>query len=131
MIGYVVQADGSCRGNPGPAGIGVAVIDARGGVVLEVSRAIGTSTNNQAEYCALIVALLEASRLEPPVVVQVDSELVCRQLEGRYRVRDSKLKPLHARARALLDSAPGVTLKHVSRKHNSVADRLAQAASNA
>lgn len=129
MPGYVVQSDGSSRNNPGPGGIGVAVIDSTGRIVREISRAIGTRTNNQAEYEALICALTEAANLEPPVVIQVDSELVYRQLAGRYRVRDEKLKPLHARACALLESAPGVALKLVRREQNKLADRLAQAAS--
>lgn len=128
---FRVQCDGSSRGNPGPAGIGVVVLDPAGNAVKEISYAIGDRTNNQAEYEALIRALVEAAGLPRPVVVEVDSELVYRQLEGRYRVRNELLKPLYERARALLDRAEGVSLRLARRGDNRPADRLAQAASRA
>ncbi|HDR00137.1 MAG TPA: ribonuclease HI family protein [candidate division WOR-3 bacterium] len=129
MAGYVIQTDGSSRRNPGPAGIGVAVIDPAGNTIKEISRAIGVRTCNQAEYEALARALEEAGKLTPPVVVQLDSELLYYQLSGKYRVRNEELKPLYERCRLLLDNAPGVTLKLVSRKENKIADKLAWTAS--
>lgn len=129
MAGYTIQADGSSRHNPGPAGIGVAVIDQEGNVVKEISRALGVRTCNQAEYEALARAIEEAAHLTPPVTIQTDSELLYYQLSGKYRVRNEQLKPLHDRCRNLLDQNPGVTLKLVSRGENKLADRLAWAAS--
>ncbi len=130
MPGILIQADGSARNNPGPAGIGVAVIGPDGTVIREISRAIGNRTNNQAEYEAVICAFTEARRLVgQAIVLQTDSELVYRQILGQYRVRNARLKPLHARAAQLLRDTPGVTFRLGPRTENRQADRLAQAAS--
>jgi ribonuclease HI len=132
MAEIQIEVDGSARSNPGPAGIGVRVLGPDGSVLKEISRSLGTRTNNQAEYEAMLCGLEEAGRYrESDVVVQTDSELVHRQLIGRYRVRDAKLQPLHARARSLLAGLPRVTLRHVTRDMNKAADRLAQSASAA
>jgi len=124
-----IEIDGSSRHNPGPSGIGVRVTDG-GRTVREVSRRVGIRTNNQAEYLALLCGL-EIARDYPgrQVVVQTDSELLQRQLSGRYRVRNPGLKALHQKAQALLARLPGVRVVHVPREENRAADRLAREAS--
>jgi ribonuclease HI len=128
----VIQIDGSSKGNPGPAGIGVRVARRDGTVLHELSRPIGIRTNNQAEYEALIAALRLASEASSTgVVIRTDSELVLRQMTGRYRVKDPKLRLLYAEAVALLSGMPWVTLEYVGREANQAADRLANAGSDA
>jgi len=132
MPEFLIEVDGSARNNPGPAGIGVRVVRPDGTVLREISRCVGVRTNNQAEYLALIRGLEEARRLgDARVVVRTDSELVARQLGGHYRVKNADLKPLHARAVALLGTLPRVRVAHVPREQNAAADRLAQDASGA
>ena len=130
-----VQCDGGARGNPGPAAIGVVVLDVGVDppvVLASVSERIGVTTNNVAEYRALIEGLRAARRFEPRRVrVRADSELVIRQLEGRYRVKSELLKPLYDEARALLREFPEVDLAHVRREHNVDADALVNAALDA
>ncbi len=132
MAAIRIEIDGSSRNNPGPSGIGVNIVGDDGTVIREISRPVGIRTNNQAEYDALIRGLEEARAYAGrPVIVQTDSELLYRQLTGRYRVKNPGLKPLHARAEQLLAGLPDVTLKHVPREQNRAADRLAQRASKA
>ena len=121
--------DGAARGNPGPAGAGVQILDAGGSCVAEVVRYLGEATNNVAEYSALILALeraieLGASELE----VRSDSELMVRQMTGRYRVKNEGLKPLFERARTLAGKLERVAYVHVRREANREADRLANQA---
>ena len=125
----IIYTDGACRGNPGPAAIGAVLEDESGHRVSEISRYIGHSTNNRAEYLAAIAALEEASRLcAERIELRLDSELVVRQLQGEYRVRNKDLKPLVKRARELLDSFSCFTIKHVPREQNRSADALANRA---
>ena len=131
----VIFCDGGSRGNPGPAAIGAVVLD--GSVnpprqLATVSERIGVATNNVAEYRALIAGL-EAAREFGATAVQVraDSELVVRQLEGRYKVKNAGLKPLFDQARALLAEYVEVDLAHVRREHNEDADALVNAALDA
>lgn len=131
----VVYCDGGARGNPGPAAIGAVVLTPIGSgsrVLAEISETIGVATNNVAEYKALIAGL-EAARGQgaKQVEVRADSELVIRQLQGRYKVRNSTLAPLHRRARALLATFEEVTLVHVLRDENTEADALVNAALDA
>lgn len=124
----VVYCDGGARGNPGPAAIGAVVLDPATDPPSElatVSERIGTTTNNVAEYRAL-VAGLEAARPfgARRISVRADSELVVRQLEGRYRVKQAHLRPLYEEARALLAEYDEVELAHVRREDNTVADAL-------
>ncbi len=130
-MGYTIHIDGSSRFNPGPAGIGIAIIDPDGNVTREISRFIGIRTNNQAEYEALLCALHECRRLAAPVVIKTDSELLYYQIIGRYRVRDPKLKQLHGEAIRLLQQLPQVGIELVRRDCNKLPDRLARAASEA
>src|SRR5665647_3966992 len=95
--------DGGSRGNPGPAGIGAILLTASGDVVEELADSIGTATNNVAEYQALLAGLeLALDRGALRLDVFLDSELVVRQVNGQYKVKDAGLKPLHAQALSLI-----------------------------
>jgi ribonuclease HI len=123
---WVVMFDGAARGNPGQAGCGAAICDENGAVVKELSRYLGHTTNNVAEYEALLMgleALLQLGRKK--IVVQSDSELLVRQLNGQYRVKDEKLKVLFQRAMTLLRQFDSYRIPHVRREMNKLADRLA------
>ncbi len=118
--------DGAARGNPGEAGCGAVIFDEKGAVVKELSRYLGRSTNNVAEYEALLLglkALLELGKKH--VCVQSDSELLVRQLNGEYRVKDQKLKVLFQNAVELLRQFDAYRIVHVPRESNRLADRLA------
>jgi ribonuclease HI len=126
---FVLYCDGASRGNPGPASIGAVLYGPDGEAVLEISKAIGRTTNNVAEYRALIAGL-EAAR-EAGVVdleVRLDSLLLVKQMLGEYRVKAPGLKPLAGRARRLLGEIPETRIAHVPREDNTVADALANAA---
>ncbi len=131
----VVYADGGSRGNPGPAAIGAVVLDPSSDppeVVATVSECIGVTTNNVAEYQAVIEGLKAALAVGARrLVLRADSQLVIRQLEGRYRVKQAHLRPLFEEARALLDEFPEVELTHVRREENTDADALVNAALDA
>jgi len=129
MKRLVINTDGTAVPNPGPAAIGATIKDERGNIVATISRAIGRATNNQAEYQAVIAALQKAISLGADrVVLRADSELVVRQLTGRYRVKKAVLKPLYQQAGQLLSRFQGFTVTHVPREQNKEADRLASAA---
>ncbi len=128
----LIYCDGGARGNPGPAAIGAVVVDPTTSPptrLATVSERIGVATNNVAEYQAVIAGLEAAQPYQPRVVrLRADSMLVVRQLEGAWRVKQDHLKPLHRRARALLDEFEVVDLAHVPREQNSDADLLVNAA---
>ena len=122
----IVSCDGASRGNPGPAGIGVQITDDDGAVVAEIARGIGETTNNVAEYTAVIEGLARADELgAATVTLRSDSLLLINQLTGRYRVKSAHLEPLHRRARAIAAGFDGVSFEHVRRELNQEADRLA------
>jgi len=131
LVGHI---DGGARGNPGPAGYGVhleARIEEPDGLRLEAELFgyLGNTTNNIAEYAALLALLEYAAPLQPAAVeIFSDSELLVRQMEGRYRVKDPRLRVLHAAARRLVDAMENVTLRHVRREQNRRADALANRA---
>jgi len=123
-----VYTDGACSGNPGAASIGV-VIQHRGRTVKTISQAIGTATNNIAEYAALIYGLQEALMMNgTSVAVYTDSELLCRQVEGRYKVKNQNLKFLHALVRHLAGGFKEFYITAVPREKNREADALAKKA---
>ncbi len=125
----IIHSDGASRGNPGKAAIGVIIQDESGNILRIVSRFIGVTTNNQAEYKALIAGLEEAAALgASEVVIFVDSELVVMQIKGRYRVKKPQLVPLYLRAGELLAGFKSYTIEHVPRSLNGPADRLANLA---
>ena len=121
----VVNVDGGSRGNPGPAAI-AAVVQEPGGEVLEESaEPIGRATNNVAEYRALLLGIERAAALGATELELVgDSELIVRQVEGRYKVKDATMKELHAQVRKALAGFEDWSIRHVRRELNSEADRL-------
>ena len=126
-----LYTDGAARGNPGPASIGVALLNPRGKVLREIGERLGVTTNNVAEYRALLRGLEEARALGADEVhVFMDSELVVRQILGEYRVKDEKLQPLAAAAQARLRAFRAFTISHIPREQNTRADRLANRALN-
>jgi ribonuclease HI len=122
-----VFTDGASKGNPGPAGIGVLLTDADGETLREIGEYIGETTNNVAEYSALIRGLSEALSLGAHKVrVQTDSELMARQVEGRYKINAPHLRTLREEVVALCRQFPGgVAITHVLRGKNARADALA------
>ncbi len=122
----VVNCDGASRGNPGPAGAGAVLATPDGDVVAEIAEGLGETTNNVAEYTAVIHGLQRASELgATDVLVRSDSLLLVNQLTGRYRVKTPHLVPLARRARELAAGFDRVRFEHVPRGRNVEADRLA------
>ena len=124
-----IYTDGASRGNPGESGAGIIIYNERGELVKKVKKYLGTTTNNVAEYRALIIALEEAQQLEGDVLhLFSDSELMVRQLNGIYRVKDSKMKALASEARRLLSHFKNYSISAIERKKNKEADKLANLA---
>ena len=123
---WLLMVDGAARGNPGEAGCGAVIADENGVVVKELSRYLGRTTNHVAEYEGLLMGLEALLKLgQKHIVVQSDSQLLVRQLNGEYRVRDEKLKVLFAQATRLLRQFGSYRIVHVRREMNKLADRLA------
>jgi ribonuclease HI len=129
----LIHTDGAARGNPGPAGAGAILRDASSGeTVAEIATFLGIRTNNYAEWTAVEAALSEALRLGATHVdLRMDSELVARQISGRYRVKHPDLRPIHARVMAMLGRLAGYSVGHVPRELNKDADRLSNVAIDA
>jgi len=126
-----LYTDGGSRGNPGPSGIGVVILDEKRKKIKELSKYIGETTNNIAEYNALIYALEEAAALAAKeLVIYMDSELMMRQLSGEYRVKSAELKPLFEKALGILKTFSSFEIKHIEREKNKDADKLANKAMN-
>ena len=124
-----IWTDGAARGNPGPAAIGAVIKDEAGIIRARISRCIGSTTNNQAEYRAVIAALEKSAALgATEVSLNCDSELIIRQLTGRYRVRNAALKGLFEEVRSRLGRFERVTLNCIPRAENAAADALANKA---
>lgn len=125
----LIWVDGASRGNPGPAAIGVIIRDERGLTHARISQSIGITTNNQAEYRAIIAALEKALGLgASSVEVNSDSELVVRQVSGLYRVKTDSLRPLHERVTQLQKRFADFNIRSIPREQNREADRLANKA---
>lgn len=126
---WVVFADGASRGNPGPASIGAVLYDPKGREVHTVSRRLGRATNNEAEYQAAISGLESALALGArKVELRLDSELLVRQLQYRYRVRNPRLQPFFHRMIELRNRFEAFEVRHVPREQNKRADQLANLA---
>lgn len=125
-LAVVVNIDGGSRGNPGPAAAGVVITAADDGTVLhEAGLYIGHATNNVAEYRGLIAGLQAARKLGAThVSILSDSELLIRQMQGVYRVKNAGLIPLHQQAGRLCEGLAKVSFKHVPREQNTLADGL-------
>jgi len=128
----VVHTDGGSRGNPGPAAAGFVIDDAEGQRLLARAFFLGKSTNNVAEYSALVKALEAAKEIGgEQLAVFTDSELMVRQMEGRYRVKSELIRPLFDRAQALVRDLAHCDIIHVRREKNKDADRLVNLALDA
>ena len=123
-----VYSDGASRNNPGEAGAGVFIM--RNGKPLErIARYLGTTTNNIAEYTAAVTGLERAVQLgASSVKLFADSELLVKQINGLYKVKNEGLKPLHARAKELIAKIGSVEVQYIPRAMNKEADALANKA---
>lgn len=129
MEKIIIHSDGGARGNPGPAGIGAILNLEDGTVVSEISKYLGETTNNQAEYRALIAGLEKAKELQAEAVdCYLDSELVVKQLNREYKVKNAELAPLFLQIHNLSLSFKKINFIHVRREFNKEADRLANEA---
>ena len=128
LIFYI---DGASQGNPGPSGIGVVVCDQDENVLDNINEYIGENTNNIAEYNALIYALQEGLiRKANSVTINTDSELLVKQLNGDYKVKDENIRRLFKQSQRLLKGFKQVQINHVERNKNKGADKLATKAVN-
>ncbi|MEJ0021295.1 MAG: ribonuclease HI family protein [Candidatus Doudnabacteria bacterium] len=125
MSKLILYTDGGARGNPGPAAIGIAIFDQSGKELKRLGQMIGETTNNQAEYKALIAGLEAAEKLNATeVVCHLDSELVVKQMQGKYKVREPGLQDLAPQVFRLLGKFKHVQFVHVPREKNQLADEL-------
>jgi ribonuclease HI len=125
----IINADGASRGNPGPAAIGATIKDENGDLIEGISRRIGIATNNQAEYRAIITALDRAVDLgAKQVVLKSDSELVVNQIKGRYKIKNTALRPLYQQVVKLAGQLERFQVSYIPRNRNSEADALANKA---
>jgi ribonuclease HI len=127
----IIYTDGGARGNPGPAGIGVVIKDERGNLIKEYSKEIGEKTNNEAEYEAVIFALKKVKQLfgkdkvkKMNFEIRMDSELVARQLQGKYKIEKENLFPLFIKIWNLKIDFGFISFKEIPRSQNKQADRL-------
>ncbi len=131
---FVLYADGGSRGNPGPAGAGALVRDEEGVQVVTVSQYLGVTTNNVAEYTALLsaleglFALLGAASASASVEARLDSQLVVRQMNGEYKIKHPNIVPLAAKVKEVGRNFKALTFTHVYREDNTEADALANEA---
>lgn len=136
MQKLTIFTDGGARGNPGPAGIGVVIYDEKDNEMSSVSESIGTATNNVAEYKAVVRALEHVATIVDDtkaikITLKLDSQLVERQLNGAYKVKDAGMKELHAQSKELIEQYSSVEFIHVKRELNKVADKLVNQALDA
>lgn len=129
----IIHIDGGSRGNPGPAGAGIAIRDkADNSILYKGGVFLGKATNNVAEYSGLLAGLAAARDLNADrVELFSDSQLLVRQMIGEYRVKNAGLKPLHRRATDLADGFEQCTFHHIPREENTAADKLANMAMDA
>ena len=129
MMSVSLYCDGASRGNPGPSGAGVVLLDDKGEQIFELSRYLDNGTNNEAEYRALVRGLEAAADLGVKrIEIFSDSELVVRQVSGKYKVRNPRLRSLFDQAVSRLQQFDDYAIFHVGRELNQQADRLANEA---
>ncbi|MGI5839845.1 MAG: ribonuclease HI family protein [bacterium] len=132
MEELIIYTDGASRGNPGPAGIGVVVTDPAGKIIREVSAGIGMTTNNVAEYQALLRGMTEAKELAATRLrAYADSELMVKQMSGIYQVKNEGLKPYYDAAQKLRREFAHFSLEYIPREENKRADALSKQGSQA
>lgn len=125
MNRLTVNVDGGARGNPGPAAVGAILRDSKGVVLEEIGERIGQATNNVAEYRALLLGIERASQLGATELELIgDSELIVRQVNGEYKVKDATLRELYGQVRTALQRFDRWSIRHVRRERNADADRL-------
>ncbi|MFH1412723.1 MAG: ribonuclease HI family protein [bacterium] len=126
MKKLIIHTDGGARGNPGPAGIGVVIEDEKGKIIKTISKYLGKTTNNQAEYQAILYGINEAVKLKSKEAdFYLDSELAVKQLNRQYKVKSKNLQPLFVKIYNQTLKFKKVTFKHVGREKNREADKLA------
>lgn len=124
-----IYIDGAARGNPGPAGAGIVVTDSSGNAIKNISRYVGNTTNNVAEYTALIFGMEEVHNLgAKELTINTDSELLAKQLGGEYKVKNSALRDLYTKIMQMLKSFDEVRINQIKRQENKGADKLANKA---
>jgi len=135
MNRFTIHADGGARGNPGPAGAGVMIRDELGNSIASVSQYLGERTNNYAEYEAVILGFQALAKIVPAakrknteIIVKMDSELVVKQMNGEYKIKNTALKEQVMRLKKIMTTFGAVSFAHVPREENSDADALANAA---
>lgn len=129
MSKLIIFTDGGSRGNPGPAGLGAIIYDENHKVVAEISEYLGVTTNNQAEYRAILAAIKKAVELKvTEVEFYMDSELAVKQLNREYKVKNKDLAPLFLAIYNLTLSFKKISFMHIPRERNKEADRLANEA---
>ena len=125
----ILYSDGASRGNPGLAGAGAVLLDADGRVIAELTKFLGVTTNNVAEYEGFIIGLEEAQRRGvDDLDARMDSMLVVEQMRGRWKIKHPNMKPLALKAGALFATFPTRTIAHVPREENAIADALSNRA---
>lgn len=125
----ILYTDGACRGNPGNGGAGAVLLDKNGRVLITAKKFLGICTNNEAEYGALILGLKETRKAQHRNIrIFLDSELLAKQINGIYRVKNDRLKELMKDVRKQLSMFDSYTVEHVPRSGNKTADRLANEA---
>lgn len=125
----LIFSDGGSRGNPGPAGCGAVITDSHGKVLKKLKKYLGTTTNNQAEYQALILGLKEAQKMKPDqIACYLDSKLVVEQVCGRWKIKKLELKPHVEWIKQFLLKHPKTSFQHIPREKNVLADELANEA---
>jgi ribonuclease HI len=126
-----IYIDGASKGNPGKAGIGIAIYGGEGEKIKEISKNIGIATNNVAEYTALLFALQEGLLLgcREKITVYTDSELLCKQIKGEYKIKNDYLRVLFHLAQNLISGYKTFQIEHIGRELNTIADKLASQAS--
>lgn len=121
----IINTDGGARSNPGPAGAGVVIRDEKNLIIAEHKKYLGEQTNNFAEYQALIMALSEAVKLGADTLrINMDSELIVRQMQGKYKIKEPTLKLLAGEVFKLMNQFKNVEFHHVYREQNKEADKL-------
>jgi ribonuclease HI len=125
----IIYTDGAAQGNPGPGAIGVVIKDENGPILEKISQRLGVTTNNQAEYQAIIIGLGKAISLGVKnVAVKSDSELVVKQLNGQYKIKNVVLRQLYQKVVQLTGSLESFSISYIPREQNKAADALANKA---
>ena len=129
MERLIIYVDGASRGNPGSAGVGIIVYDDKKNILRKIRQYLGKTTNNVAEYVALIYGLQEGLLLRSKhLTIYMDSELVVKQTDGRYRIKNELLKIFSKQVSHLREGFEKVEIKYISREENREADKLANQA---